>query len=130
MQILLTPTDIIEEYPVWSILTDHLEVVQGAKDPKVSMMAVRQCNGAKYKPRPQNDDGEHDNDCFEEMITSINAGMFRPDQDICGMYLHSEPKANWTKTKGSWFRTGQIDMTEMSVIQGHLPEAQKQDKPL
>lgn len=56
-------------------------------------MAVKQTNGAKYRPGKQMDAEEYANDCFEEMITSINSGMFRPDQDVCGMYLHSEPNA-------------------------------------
>ncbi len=107
-----------------------MEAVQGAKDPKISLMAVCQCNGAKYKSDTHSDQTENDNNQFEEMITSINSGMFRPDQDVCGTYLFSEPTAKWTTTKGSWFRMGQIDMVEMSVIQGHLPEAQKQDKLL
>lgn len=32
-QIISMPTEIIEEYPMWSILTDHMEVVSRPKDP-------------------------------------------------------------------------------------------------
>ncbi len=64
------------------------------------------------------------------MITSINSGTFQPDQDICGTYLYSEPSAKRVKSKTSWFETGQIDMADLSVIQGHLPNALKHEKPL
>lgn len=129
-QIVSTPTELIEEYPIWSILMDHMEVVSMPNDSQIQFMAIKQVNGAKYCPGIKASPEEYANDQFEEMITSINSGTFQPDQDVCGTYLCSEPSTKWTKSKVSWFRTGQIDMADMSVIQEHLPRALKKEKPL
>ena len=107
-----------------------MEVVSMPNDSQIQFMAIKQVNGAKYCPGIKASPEEYANDQFEEMITSINSGTFQPDQDVCGTYLCSEPSTKWTKSKVSWFRTGQIDMADMSVIQEHLPRALKKEKPL